>query len=238
MQIDTSKISKTTISGFVSAAIAVVVAIAALPPHARIVVYVTRGSESAERLYAERRAVIIKLTDPRTWLKGKQEIVDVSDPSKMDTAHGVVSLGPAVSSSAKAVESNMSIKSFFQAVKADVIAMWKKAPAEEVVLASAVNAAVPYIEGIDSLLTPELAPILNPILDEVKVGLSALKSTIQGAGSSASIGSIVASINTNLTGLTAAAQVKDPATAAKIQSIAEIVMAAVTEIGASAPVAA
>jgi hypothetical protein len=40
MTIDTSKISKTTISGFLSAAIAVAVAISVLPPHLATVVYV------------------------------------------------------------------------------------------------------------------------------------------------------------------------------------------------------
>lgn len=39
MQIDTSKISKTTISGLVSAGIAVVVAISVLPPHVAWFVY-------------------------------------------------------------------------------------------------------------------------------------------------------------------------------------------------------
>jgi hypothetical protein len=132
----------------------------------------------------------------------------------------------------------MTIKSFLSAVKADIVAMWKKAPAEEVALAAAVNAAVPYIEQIDTLVTPEFAPILNPILDKVKVGLSALKSTIQGAGSQASIPSIVASVNANLVALIPAAQVKDPATATKISEIVGIVSAAVSEIGVSASKAA
>lgn len=43
MQIDTSKISKTTVNGLVSAAISVVIAIAALPPHLAIPVYILAG---------------------------------------------------------------------------------------------------------------------------------------------------------------------------------------------------
>jgi hypothetical protein len=43
MTIDTSKISKTTINGFISAAIAALVAVAALPPHLAIAVYVLAG---------------------------------------------------------------------------------------------------------------------------------------------------------------------------------------------------
>jgi hypothetical protein len=178
--------------------------------------------------------MIINLPNPLNWLKGKQEIPDVSaQVGWMD--HAAVAADVATpSTSAKAVESIMTIKSFFSALKADVIAMWKKAPSEEVALASAVNAAVPYIEEIDVLVVPELAPILNPILDKVKVGLSALKSTIQGAGSKASIPSIVASVNANLAALLSAAQVKDPATATKIATIVAIVTAAVSDIGAGA----
>jgi hypothetical protein len=190
--------------------------------------------------------MIIKLPNPLTWLKGKQEIPDVSgQPGQMDHAQNPLSMSVFMtpqqiaileyqSKSAKAVESVMTIKSFFSALKADVIAMWKKAPSEEVALASAVNAAVPYIEEIDVLVVPELAPILNPILDKVKVGLSALKSTIQGAGSKASIPSIVASINANLAALLSAVQVKDPATATKIATIVAIVTTGVSEIGAGA----
>jgi hypothetical protein len=40
MTIDTTKISKTTINGCVSAAIAVAVAVSVLPPHAARIVYV------------------------------------------------------------------------------------------------------------------------------------------------------------------------------------------------------
>lgn len=43
MVIDTSKISKTTVNGIVSAAIAVAVAISVLPPHEAVIVYVLAG---------------------------------------------------------------------------------------------------------------------------------------------------------------------------------------------------
>ena len=130
------------------------------------------------------------------------------------------------------------MSSFFSKLKSAIESMWKKAPAIEVALASAINSLVPVIEGLDVIITPALAPVLNPILDKIKVGLSALKTTIQGAGSSPNVASIVTSINTNLTALVSAAQVKDPATAAKVQAVAAIVTSAVTEIGANAAPAA
>jgi hypothetical protein len=122
--------------------------------------------------------------------------------------------------------------SFFSVLKADIEKMWKKAPAIEVALASAVNDVVPVVEKLDDVITPELAPELNPILDKIKVGISALKTTIEGAGSTPSLTSIVASVNNNLAALEAAAQVKDPETAAKIQEVASIVTPAINEIAA------
>lgn len=123
--------------------------------------------------------------------------------------------------------------SFFSKLKADIESLWKKAPAAAVAVASAVNYVVPFVESIDAIVTPELAPILNPILDKVKVGLSALKVTVQDAGSSPSLTSIVSSVNTNLTALVAAAQIKDAALAQKIQAVAVLVTGELSAITAA-----
>jgi hypothetical protein len=116
--------------------------------------------------------------------------------------------------------------SFFSKLKSAIETMWKKAPATEVAAASAINFIVPFVEELDIIITPELAPVLNPILDKIKVGLTALKVTIQGAstpGTPATLASIVGSVNANLTALISAAQIKDAATAQKIQAVAALV---------------
>jgi len=110
--------------------------------------------------------------------------------------------------------------------------MWKKAPAIEVALDSAVDDLVPVIEKLDVIIDPTLAPELNPILDKIKVGLSALKTTIKGAGSTPSVTSIVDSVNANLTSLVTTAQVKNPELVAQIQEVAAIVTPAINEIAA------
>jgi hypothetical protein len=123
------------------------------------------------------------------------------------------------------------MSSFFAKLKAGIESMWKKAPSVTVAAASAVNYVVPFIESIDVLVTPELAPVLNPILDKIKVGLTALKVTVQDAGATPNLSSIVASVNTNLTALISAAQIKDAALAQKIQAVATLVtgeLAAIT----------
>lgn len=124
------------------------------------------------------------------------------------------------------------MKNFFNTLWSDVKGMWSKAPAVEVAAASALNALVPVVEGIDVLATPELAPIINPILDKVKVGLTALKTTIQGAGPKINLSSIIASVTANLSALESAVQVKNPETAQKINAIAAIVNGELQNISA------
>jgi hypothetical protein len=128
--------------------------------------------------------------------------------------------------------------SFFSKLVSGIKSMWKKAPAVEVAAASAVNFIVPFVESLDEIITPEFAPVLNPILDKIKVGLTALKVTIQQAGASPNLTSIVSSVNSNLTTLINAAQIKDAALAAKIQAVATLVtgeLTAITGAGQQAP---
>jgi len=124
------------------------------------------------------------------------------------------------------------MKSFLSTLKSYIEAMWKKAPAIEVAFASAINNLVPVVEELDAIIDPALAPELNPILDKIKVGLSALKATIQGAGTKPNIVSIVDSVNSNLTALLTTAQVKNPELVAKIQEVAAIVTPAINEVAA------
>lgn len=130
------------------------------------------------------------------------------------------SLSLEVSTPAKAVESNMS---FFKKLLAGIESMWKKLPAATVAASSAINYVVPFVESLDEIIVPEFAPVLNPILDKIKVGLTALKVTVQDAGPAPTVASIVASVNTNLSALVAAAQIKDAALAGKIQAVATLV---------------
>jgi len=124
------------------------------------------------------------------------------------------------------------MKSFFSALKSAIEAMWKKAPAIEVAFASALNNLVPVVEELDVIIDPAMAPELNPILDKIKVGLSALKTTIQGAGTKPNVTSIVDSVNANLGALVATAQIKNPELVAKIQEVAAIVTPAINEVAA------
>ena len=122
--------------------------------------------------------------------------------------------------------------SFFSKLKAEIVSLWKKAPAVELAAASAIDYAVPFIESLDTIILPEYADELNPILDKVKVGLTAVKVTIQDAGPNANLSTIVGSINTNLTALVSAAQIKDAVLAQKIQAVATLVTGELSAISA------
>jgi hypothetical protein len=122
------------------------------------------------------------------------------------------------------------METFFGKLKSAIESMWKKAPAVEVAAASTINYIVPFVEELDTMVTPELAPVINPILDKVKTGFSALAVTIKGVGPAANVQTITASIKANLTALVSAAQVKDTALASKIGNVTNLIAAEVDAI--------
>jgi hypothetical protein len=126
------------------------------------------------------------------------------------------------------------MKSFFDRLKAALSSMWKKVPAIAVAVSSAINNLVPVVEELDTIILGPEALILNPILDKVKVGISAMKDTIQSAGSSANLTSIVGAVQGHLGELVSAAQIKNPELAAKIKAVTDIVSAEVASIHAGA----
>lgn len=111
------------------------------------------------------------------------------------------------------------VETFFESIGSWLKSHFSKAPALEVQISSAANYVVPFVEELDTLVAPEIAPVVNPILDRIKTGLAALATTIKGAttqAGTANVKSILASLQSNATSLEAAFQVKDQATQAKI----------------------
>ena len=110
------------------------------------------------------------------------------------------------------------VESFFEKIGSWLKSHFSKLPAWEVQVSSAVNYLVPVVEELATLVVPELAPVLNPILDKIKTGLAALATTITDASpaAQANVKSILASLQTNATALEAAFNVSDPTMQAKI----------------------
>jgi hypothetical protein len=127
------------------------------------------------------------------------------------------------------------MKSFFGRLLSGIESMWKKAPAIEVAIASGVNNLVPLVEKLDTIILGPEALVLNPILDKVKVGLTALKTVNLESGlatGTANLTSITSSVQGHLTELETVAGIKNPALAEKIKEVTSIVSAEVAGIHA------
>jgi hypothetical protein len=138
-----------------------------------------------------------------------------------------------LSNSAKAVENTMKVITFFESIGAWLKAHFTKLPAAEVQVSSVVNYVAPFVEELDTLVDPTLAPIINPIIDKIKTGLAALAVTIKAAATPAgttNIQSIVASLAANAAALEAAFQVKDAATQTKVTGIITLISGEFTAI--------
>ena len=127
------------------------------------------------------------------------------------------------------------VVTFFESIGSWLKAHFSKVPAAEVQISSTVNYLVPVVESLDVFVIPEAAPIVNPILDRIKVGLAALAVTIKQASSPAgktNVNSIVASLVSNATALEQAFQIKDEATAEKITATLTLIQGELNAIQA------
>ena len=120
----------------------------------------------------------------------------------------------------------MKLITFFESIGSWLKAHFKNLPAEEVQVSSAVNYVAPFVEELDTLVDPTLAPIINPIIDKIKTGLAALATTINAAktpAGTANIQSVLASLVSNASALESAFQVKDAATQQKATGLITLI---------------
>lgn len=125
---------------------------------------------------------------------------------------------------------------FFEKIGSKLLSMFKKAPSFEVQVSSAINYCAPFVEELDILVDPQLAIVVNPIIDKVKTGLAALAVTIQQSNTSTgqiNLKSIFSSLKNNLSSLESAAQIKNPENAAKFSQIINLVLAEISAISNS-----
>lgn len=126
------------------------------------------------------------------------------------------------------------VVTFFERLGSKLKSLFKKLPAAEVQISSTVNYIAPFLEELDTLADPELAPVVNPVIDKIKVGLAALATTITDSSASgkANVVSIAASLSTNATALESAFQVKNPATQEKVTGIIKLVSGEIAAVQA------
>jgi hypothetical protein len=129
-----------------------------------------------------------------------------------------------------------SVITFFEKIGSKLKSLFKKLPSLEIQISSTINYCAPFIEELDTLVDPEFAPIVNPIIEKIKTGLAALSVTIQEATSSSgktNVKLIVSSLNDNLSSLESAAQIKNPENAAKLTQIVKLVTGELSAISTS-----
>lgn len=135
----------------------------------------------------------------------------------------------------KEAEMANAVETFFEKLGSKIKSIFKKLPAAEVQISSGVNYIAPFLEELDDYADPQYAPVVNPIIDKIKVGLAALATTITDSSSSgkANVVSIANSLASNATALETAFQVKDPAKKDKATSIIKLVAGEISAIAAS-----
>lgn len=105
---------------------------------------------------------------------------------------------------------------FFAKVEAKLKEFFTKAPTWESVAAETLKFAAPLTETIVGLVDPAAVPAVTALVTKIQTGLAAAAVTLEDAGASPTLASGLSAVTSNLSALEAAAQIKDPATAAKL----------------------
>lgn len=125
--------------------------------------------------------------------------------------------------------------SFFKKIESWVASIFKKAPSWETIAKSTILYVAPLLETIVALADPAAAPAVDAIVDKIKVGLAAASVTLSDAGPVPTLSTILASVNTNIGQLEAAAQIKDPATQAKLTATVNLISGEIQAILSAIP---
>lgn len=129
--------------------------------------------------------------------------------------------------------------SFFKKVEARLKSLFSKLPSWDTTALATLKFAAPLLETVAALVEPQFAPAVDAIVAKLQNGFAVAAVTIDDAGPNANLTSVMGSINTNLSQLEGAAQIKDPATAAKLTAIVNTISGELAAIGsASVAVAA
>jgi hypothetical protein len=112
--------------------------------------------------------------------------------------------------------------SFFSRIKAWLKKVLGSAPAWEHTASETLTFAAPLAETIVGLTAGEpAAAAIASVVAKIQTGLAAAAVTIEGAGPSPTLTSTLNSVKENITTLLTAGQIKDAATQAKVQAIAD-----------------
>jgi hypothetical protein len=121
---------------------------------------------------------------------------------------------------------------FFKSIGAWFAKVFKKLPAWNVIALSALNVAAPLLEDVLKLADPAAEALVAPVLTRIQGGLG----TVTG-GSTKNLVSELAAIKAEFPDLLTAANITDPASVSKANSILAVITAELDEIAAAIPAA-
>ncbi len=123
------------------------------------------------------------------------------------------------------------ICTFFGAFKSEVGKLFKHAPAWDAAAISTITYVAPLVETAVALADPAAAPAVASIVTKVESALTSAQVVLKaGQTSSPSLITYLQAVNDNIDQVEAAAQIKDPATAAKLTAIVGTITAEISAI--------
>ncbi len=109
--------------------------------------------------------------------------------------------------------------SFFGRVKAELKKLFLHAPGWEASAAATLTYVAPMVELAVTLADPAAAPIVNALIEKVQSAMAAAAVVIKAAGPTPTLVTYLNAINNDIAQVENAAQIKDPATAAKLAAL-------------------
>ncbi len=120
--------------------------------------------------------------------------------------------------------------SFFARVKAELKRLFVHAPSWEASAAATLTYLAPMVETVVTLTDPAAAPLVTAIIQRVQSAMAAAAVVMKDAGPTPTLVTYLNAVNADLTQVLSAAQVKDPATLAKITALVGTVTGEVNAI--------
>ena len=120
--------------------------------------------------------------------------------------------------------------SFFHQVKTELKKLFVHAPGWEASAAATLTYVAPMVETVVTLVDPEAAPLVNPLIAKVQSAMAAAAVVIKAAGPTPTLVTYLNAINNNIAQVEPCVGVKDPATAAKLTALVGIITGEVNAI--------
>lgn len=119
---------------------------------------------------------------------------------------------------------------FFRKVEAELKKLFTRVPGWEASASATLTYVAPLVEAILLLANPEAAPAVVALVSKVQSAMAAAAVVVKDAGPVPTLTTYLQAVNHDLAQIEAAAQIKDPATAAKLTAMVSTITSEVNAI--------